>query len=310
MSANATEAPSSDLSRSSLLRKTTLWVLAILIMGAAIVYQRTTGPTYPLRGTYADDNNNSQKYKLVRSEWSSEDARVALPAPSEEYQAEVHYKRYKTKDEFKNVSMKIENTEGKQQLAGYLPKQPAAGKLEYFVTLKTPEGKSYRIPEEGKDNIVIRFKDNVPPYILWPHIIMMFFSILIGMRAGLGAAFAPDSMRLYVWISLIAMTIGGMTLGPIVQKYAFGEYWTGFPWGGDWTDNKMLVMWISWLIAASAIGFKPKKKEGPGRIVVFIAAVVMTAVYTIPHSIHGSELDYSKVDQGIDPAEAIKTGKP
>ena len=43
--------------------------------------------------------------------------------------------------------------------------------------------------------------------------------------------------------------IGGMILGPIVQKYAFGEYWTGFPYGGDFTDNKMLIMWLAWAIA-------------------------------------------------------------
>ena len=39
-----------------------------------------------------------------------------------------------------------------------------------------------------------------------------------------------------------------------------------------------------------------------------IAALVMTVVYLIPHSMGGSTLDYDKFDQGIDPKEAIKTG--
>ena len=93
---------------------------------------------------------------------------------------------------------------------------------------------------------MIRFKDDVPGGILWPHVVMMFFSVLIGMRAGLGALLAPYGMRTWAWIALAGMTLGGMVLGPIVQKYAFGDYWTGFPFGGDWTDNKMLVMWLSW----------------------------------------------------------------
>ena len=35
--------------------------------------------------------------------------------------------------------------------------------------------------------------------------------------------------------------LGGMILGPIVQKYAFGAYWTGIPFGHDLTDAKNLV---------------------------------------------------------------------
>jgi Na+/melibiose symporter-like transporter len=104
------------------------------------------------------------------------------------------------------------------------------------------------------------------------------------------------------------MTVGGMILGPLVQKSAFGEYWTGFPFGGDFTDNKMLIMWIVWALALAVIGFKPKKKEKISRAAVLTAAVVMTVVYLIPHSMGGSTLDYDKVDKGIDPKEAIKTG--
>ncbi|MEO1450503.1 MAG: hypothetical protein AAFV07_13315, partial [Bacteroidota bacterium] len=103
-------------------------------------------------------------------------------------------------------------------------------------------------------------------------------------------------------------TIGGMILGPIVQKYAFGEYWTGFPFGGDFTDNKMLFMWLAWALALAVIGFKPKKKENVSRTAVLTAAVVMTVVYLIPHSMGGSTLDYDQVDKGIDPKEAITTG--
>ena len=44
-------------------------------------------------------------------------------------------------------------------------------------------------------------------------------------------------------------------------------------------------------------------------VVVVAATVVMMAVYLIPHSMRGSELDYSAVEQGVDPADAIRTGK-
>ncbi|MDA0836556.1 MAG: hypothetical protein O3B01_15480 [Planctomycetota bacterium] len=288
----------------SLYRRSLLWVVAVLLMFIAVIYQRKTGPTYPKRGTLYLQGQ-SYRYRLIRSEWTSADARAAVPVPTG-MTGQVLYKRFKTKDKF--MALMMERDEEKGELFAMLPKQPAAGKLEYYVQLSTKTGE-IRIPSSPEENIIIRFKDPVPDFILWPHVVMMFFSVLVGMRAGLGAIFAPLTMRRWVWIALGGMTLGGMTLGPIVQKYAFGEYWTGFPFGGDLTDNKMLVMWLAWLLAAGVIGFKRKKKEAVSRSIVVVAAVIMVTVYLIPHSMRGSELDYSKVDSGVNPTDAIKTGK-
>ena len=296
------------LKKSSLWVRSLLWVGAVAIMFAAIVYQRSTGPTYPKRGEFAAGEHN-YSYRLIRSDWSqktNDAARVVLPDPGDGAEATLFWKRFRTQDEFEAVPMERGEYDGAEGLIGKLPAQPAAGKLEYYVELFAPEGKTIRIPDE---NVVIRFKDDVPGGVLWPHVVMMFFSVLIGMRAGLGALLAPFGMRLWAWIALVGMTLGGMILGPIVQKYAFGDYWTGFPFGGDWTDNKMLVMWLSWVVACAVIGFKAKPKETVSRAVVLVAAVVMTAVYLIPHSMGGSELDYEQIDAGVDPAKAVTTGR-
>ena len=82
--------------------------------------------------------------------------------------------------------------------------------------------------------------------------------------------------------------LGGMILGPIVQKYAFGEFWTGVPFGFDLTDNKTLVTMVTWIVAA----WLSIKKKHSARIWIIIAAIVLLLVYSIPHSMMGSELDY------------------
>jgi hypothetical protein len=41
---------------------------------------------------------------------------------------------------------------------------------------------------------------------------------------------------------------------------------------------------------------------------VILATVVMMVVYLIPHSLRGSELDYSELDQGVPAEEAIGVG--
>lgn len=297
----------------TLLQSALLWLLAILIMLAAIIYQRRTGPTYPKRGSLQVEQQD-HRYKLVRSEYSNKDARVLLPDADGKISATMHWRRYKSEAPYavldlvpvKQLLPKEEAADLDGKIVALLPRQPAAGKLEYFLDVQTPTGME-RIPADEEEQIVIRFKDPVPGYVLWPHVFMMFFAVLFGMRAGLSALGDVWTMRRHAWISLVGMSIGGMVLGPIVQKFAFGAYWTGFPWGMDLTDNKMLIMWLSWIFACSVIGLKPKPKEGVGRIVVLLAAVVMTGVYLIPHSMRGSELDYSKLEQGVPVHEAIGT---
>lgn len=283
-----------------------LWTIAILLMAGAVVYQRLTGPTHPYRDAYKVDDE-SYSAKLIRSEETVRHAEPMVPAAeNSSVSATLHYKRYRTNEEFTAQVMERKTVDGQEMFVGELPKQPAAGKMEYFVEVSTPAG-TKRLPQDG-ENIVLRYKDPVPMSILLPHIVLMFFSVLIGMRAGLAALFAPSQMRSLAWITVFGITLGGMVLGPIVQKYAFGAYWTGFPFGGDWTDNKVLFMWGGWVFACTFIGFQRKKKELLGRVVVLFATVVMMVCYLIPHSIHGSELDYEQLDKGADPKKAITTG--
>lgn len=78
-------------------------------------------------------------------------------------------------------------------------------------------------------------------------------------------------------------------MGPITQKFAFGEYWTGVPFGFDLTDNKTLIAFIAWIVALWSI----YKSKNPGRWIL-AAAVITLLVFLIPHSVLGSEIDYRK----------------
>ena len=103
---------------------------------------------------------------------------------------------------------------------------------------------------------------------------------------------------IYTWLTVIFLTIGGMILGPIVQKYAFDAYWTGWPFGNDLTDNKSLLAFIFWLVA---LGYQIWSREK--KILAVVAAVVLLAVYMIPHSVLGSEIDYTKEGQQTETQE-------
>ncbi len=280
----------------------TLWILAVVLMLTSAVYQRLTGPTYRLRGEY-ELAGQVHKYRLIRSAYSTHDTLTSVPDPGSGVTGTLFYKRYPTNDEFTTIPLELENG----RLGARLPVQPPAGKLEYYFVLNAVTG-DVRIPGSTGENVIIRFKGYTPLYVLLPHVFMMFFAVLFGMRAALAAAFDPGGMRSLAWTTLVLMTVGGMVLGPIVQNTAFGAYWTGFPLGYDLTDNKTLLMWIVWVFACWFIGTRPRQREGLSRLSVILATVVMMVVYLIPHSLRGSELDYSELDQGVPAEEAIGVG--
>jgi hypothetical protein len=244
-----------------------------------------------LRGefTVADE---TYRFRLIRSAYSTADTLVAIPRPQTAVSGSLHYKRYPTNDDFTAIPLQVYG----DQLGARLPAQPPAGKLEYFLTLETAQG-SLTIPDNESGSVVMRYKGPTPVYVLLPHVVMMFFAVLLGMRAGLAALFAPAGMTRLSWTTLGLVTVGGMILGPIVQQSAFGAYWTGFPLGYDLTDNKTLIMWLAWA-AACLVLLKCSGRELVCRTAVMVAAVVMVVVYLIPHSLRGSELDYSQLEQG------------
>jgi hypothetical protein len=290
-----------------------LWVLAVFLMLGSAVYQRLTGPTNPLRVALTVGGEDI-RFRLPRSGTTDGEVRVAVPSPREGATATLWWRRYPTGGAPTQVPMRPDSPSSEADLVAHLPVQPAAGKLEYWIEITSAQG-MWRIPSQadqarGEGTIVLRYKDPVPGPLLGAHVAFMFFAILIGMRAGLGALFGGAGVRTHSWIALGLMTVGGMILGPFVQKYAFGEYWTGFPFGYDLTDNKTLIMWLAWIVACGALA-RAAKTDALGlgrRAVVVAAAIVMSVVYLIPHSLRGSELDYELIDQGVAAEDAIGVG--
>jgi len=261
-----------------------LWVLAIVITLASVVYQRKTGPTYPVDGEI-EINGKTVTYHLMRSQNTGENAEIDLGAAKPEFNATLKWKRYKSHDDWALTPFMM--VDG--HLKAYLPSQPPAGKIIYEVNLLTAEGKTHHVVDEPT---IIRFKGAVPAAVLIPHILFMFAAMLMATRTGLASwAESPATLR-YTILTTIFLTLGGMILGPIVQKYAFDAFWTGWPWGTDLTDNKTLVAFIAWLLAI----WRQHKTEN-AKAWIISAAVITLAVYLIPHSAFGSELDYTQIEQ-------------
>ena len=260
------------------------WVFSIIFTLSIAYYQRTTGPTYPVRGKVTIENNE-YKYKLLTSNDSDKPAEISIKGSVNEITGFIEYRKYNTNEAWLKTPLFVED----DKLIGKLPQQPAAGKLMYNVTLISA-GNQTVLNEEP---IVIRFKGAVPAFVLLPHILLMFLAMLFSTRTGIEALIKGGKTYKYSWITLVLLLCGGMILGPVVQKYAFGAFWTGWPFGQDLTDNKTLVAFVAWIIAVIRLRKDPAK----GRWAI-AAAIILLAVYLIPHSMFGSELDYSTGEIG------------
>ncbi len=260
-----------------------LWVAALVLTLLAAVWQRRTGPSYP-KHTEIPLPDSALAVSLSRSSSTNAAPRIAVPAWDEAVGV-LRWRRYPTDDAFAEIPLRRDAG----QLVAELPIQPPAGKVEYYLELATVDG-TVRVPDA---TVVLRFHGPVPLPVLIAHIAVMFLAMVMGVRAALAAAFATGEQRALTLITLAGLTLGGLILGPLTQKYAFGAYWTGVPFGWDLTDNKTLIMWIGWAVAGVAAARHRRVARGA----IIGAALLMLVVYVIPHSVQGSELDYSHLPQ-------------
>lgn len=259
-------------------RPTTLWILAFLITVLSAVYQRMTGPSYPVRGKVKLDGQEI-RYRLPRTQGDG-GAEVRVAVVDTKVTGIIGWKRFNSNDSWTYAAMERQGGD----LTARLPHQPPAGKLMYRVVLQKD---IERVALHGAP-VVIRFKGEVPRAVLVVHIFCMFVGMLLSTRAGL-EFFRPEPKYTGMVLStILLLTVGGLILGPVVQKYAFGAYWTGWPFGTDLTDNKTAVAWLAWMIA----WWKTRNNPAAGRWALG-AAVVTLIVFGIPHSVFGSELKYN-----------------
>lgn len=252
------------------------YALAFLITIASAVWQRMSGPTYPVRG-HVTLAGQEIRLKLTRTHGGEGDQPVTVVAPDAAITGTLAWRRFPTGDPWNFLPMERKG----DTLEAALPHQPPAGKLEYQVRL-TRGAETQLFPPRPA---VTRFKGEVSTPLLITHVAVMFSAMLVSSAAGLAALVPGLPLRKRTLITLFLILLGGFVLGPMVQKAAFGAWWTGIPFGWDLTDNKTLFAALFWAAAALL-----QRRGGEARTAVVLAALATLVVFAIPHSVWGSEI--------------------
>ena len=107
-----------------------LWFFAFLFTAGLAIYQRMSGPTYPIGGKIVI-NGETIKYKLLRTSDDPGDQKIEIKIADTTIKGEFTFRRFKSHDSW---SMQPMTREG-EYLVAYVPHQPPAGKVMYFITL-------------------------------------------------------------------------------------------------------------------------------------------------------------------------------
>lgn len=276
-------------------RRGRYWIplTALLLTLATAVFQTRTGPTYPLQGEF-QTTGGRVRFFFARSEVIGRDLPIVLLAPvPDELRGRVRYRRYRSADAWTTVDMRpgsfFFHSRGVSRtlkgLGVMLPSlRERAGKYEYFVEVAEADGPFRSVT--GEKPVYARYKARVPGEVLVLHIVVIFASLYLAMLATL-LALTGGTYRRTLTAAVAALLLGGFVLGPLVQWYAFGVWWSGFPLGYDWTDNKVVVELLFWL---GALWANRGQRRRPWTVV--LAGIVTLAVFLVPHSIFGSEYNY------------------
>ncbi len=259
------------------------WGVALVITLVSARWQRMSGPTYPVEGA-VELGGRRIALTLERSHGGPGDQAVRIRTADPEVGGEVAWRRFPTAEAWSVLPAARHG----EWLEAALPHQPAAGKLEYQVRLRRGDERATFPPLPA----ITRFKGDVPAAVLIPHILAMFIGMLLSTRAGLDALSASGRPARLAGPALLLILLGGFVLGPWVQHFAFGAWWTGVPFGWDLTDNKTLLAALAWAFAVWRL-----RGGRSARGAVVAAALVTLVVFAIPHSAWGSEIDWSAMSK-------------
>ncbi|HPJ82546.1 MAG: hypothetical protein GX474_09220 [Bacteroidales bacterium] len=274
------------------------WTLAVIITLAAVFLQRNTGPSHPGK-QLMEVNETSFKASfprsLVRPRNDASSAQLTLElssignAQDRIIGAILYYKRYPGSEDYTAVVPSFSMEKDKLLVNCMVPVQPTAGKISYYLQLLGKDGAT-----ANSRVSILRFRDHVPPSVLMLHILLIFFAFLFSNFTGIYALSGNARINRFALVTILILFAGGFILGPLVQKYAFGVWWAGWPLGGDMTDNKTLVAILAWIIAyiMNKIPFSSTRFCRWRRFLYLAAALVTMVAYSIPHSTAGSQYDY------------------
>lgn len=254
------------------MKKTLLWLLSLVITLSTIFYQRVIEPKKYVEGKAYFDQLEIP-YKLPRYHEITSDCPVQLVVPDENILAYVEYRPYNSDDLWTRCAFKRKE----EIITTYISPLPKSDVIEYrLVLFDNDRDLEISIPKYGF--VVMHWRHPVPTVFLVLHHVILYLALLFSLSTGLMAIISPHRPWKLALLTCLLFFLGGICLRAMVAKYSSGIWWSGFPVGDNFFENKMILIFLSWLTLFS---FKIRDEIGKGW---FIATSLFTLImFNIPN---------------------------
>ncbi len=172
----------------------------------------------------------------------------------------------------------------------------------YFEVRDGVGGRRATLPRKGDEPFTLKYIGAVPPWVIGPHIFLMFATVFcVALAAIYGCRLMRSGgdvhpMAFQLFLAALFAFLGGYPFGWGMNYYAFDVVWEGVPFGTDATDNKTQLLFVYYLFMVLATwrslnkGKRGRDIYSPQTLGRFgVGAFVLTlAIYLIPHSIQFS----------------------
>ncbi len=251
-----------------MLKKISFLVVAAGLTIVAVFIQQFSSSDRPYK-TSIDINNQSYNVKLPVVHEGNRECLIEINIGDTSIHGQVFYKRYKFNEDWKINQLVSMN----ENMVSILPQQNPNVKIAYYVKLES-KGMHYYI---AKDNpIIIRFQGEIPKYIQFPQVAIMFLALIFACFSGILALFNVDSYIKYSKITFYLFTISAFILSLIVHIISFRHIILNLSIYNDLTFYKNLVIFLLWF------GVYQLNKKHSIRILVFIVAIITLMLYCLP----------------------------
>lgn len=252
-----------------------MWVLALTITLAGLVWQRISAPSYPIN-VEETWRGSVVKGQLQRSHFKAENQRVVINGVQDDWQGELLWRSFTQPGPFRREVMRNLGS----MMVGEIPLQTRGSRVEYRIELHVGDD-VLRLPSYG--TVVTRFKGSIPIWMTLGHVLLVYLGLLFATRAGLEAfVLGPHAPR-FALFTLLAFLLGGLVCGPFMKLAAYGQPWSSIPLDVDRTDTKTLLLVCAWCLPVIARWFGRR-----ARAWILLASCLTLLAFSIPHTVLGA----------------------
>lgn len=257
------------------MKKTIVWIIAVLITFFVVVFQLMMNSTYPLS---IEVNTGKQliQAELRRSYSGKSDCPVILTVRDIMVSGYMLYRIFPSDNSMSRIDFRREG----DKLIARLPRQPLSGKLQYLVILERDK----KVLDLNNGNpVVITYLGKVPLYLLVMHSLVILLTVLYSTLTGLYAGFGIISWKRMTFLVIVLLLGIVFFLQPLMHKYSLNQWWTCIPKSWELGDNKLLLSLMVWLVAAYYT-----VKKGWSALII-LASFTSVFLFSVPHGFPGKE---------------------